>query len=375
LDWGETIRKHKYENNMRNKLFPCALAFAACAIFALTPALAQNSDRKDVLVEVRHDSKDSKSVPLTQETEKWWFFTVEAGYNSKYMFRGTDLTPNSDGIAFEDVRLSVKGFTIGVWAAQQIGEAVVLDATGVGEAGGGGIPRLDISAGFGLPPGSIITRDTAIQKSFRELDLYASYFHSFGWLDVTVGNIAFFIDRRQVDRTDFLFVAPFQAFNFSEDHRSIGDETFDRVFITLSTHKLPCHIVPSLTYYQTVYNEGDGGEGIGYLFFERNSELGGYLEGKVSASIPIVKDRLSLDPTALISYSFDDRNESTGLLVPSSLPFTGLHHFQAGAELTWRVTDHISVVAFGNYAHRFSEPTAGGEKNTVWGGGKVSLSF
>ena len=55
---------------MKHKIFPRAVAYAVCAIFALTTAaLAQNCDPKDVTVQVRHDSKDSKAPPITQEKE------------------------------------------------------------------------------------------------------------------------------------------------------------------------------------------------------------------------------------------------------------------------------------------------------------------
>jgi hypothetical protein len=346
-------------------------AIAVCTLFALTSVAPAQS------VQVRHDSKDSDSKATIEQTapEKDWFVSLEAGYSSKYVFRGTDLTPNSDGIAFEDVHLSIKGFTVGVWMAQMIGDAVVPNNTATGEAGGGGgRPGF---GGFNIPGvGTITDRDTAIMRSFRELDFYVSYFHSFGWLDLTVGNIAFFIDRKQVDFYEILLDGqpvpaslggPFQA-----TYPSIEDETFDRVFIGLSTHKIP-YVVPSLTYYQTVYNDGNN-PGIDVIYFDRNDELGGYLEGKLSASIPIIKDRLSLDPTALVSYSFDDRSEATGTL-PTAVPLNGWNHAQVGAELVFHVTNHFTVTGFGNYAHHFAAPTGGTEKNMGWGGVKVSLNF
>ena len=62
---------------MKKRTFPRAMAYAVCAIFALTTAaLAQN-------VEVRHDSKDSKAVPITQEKEPSVQFLLEAGYTSE----------------------------------------------------------------------------------------------------------------------------------------------------------------------------------------------------------------------------------------------------------------------------------------------------
>lgn len=355
---------------MKKRIFPRVGAYALCAIFALTTtALAQQSDPKDVTVEVKHhDSKDSKAVPITQEVQKWWSITMEAGYSSTYMFRGTELTPNADGIASEEIRFSGKGFTVGLWAAQQIGTAVVPHNTAVGEAGGG----RPLNLIFPVPGVGVVTfDDTAIQESFRELDVYASYYHSFGCIDLTVGNIAFFIDRRQRDKFD-VFVNG--SLFLTQDFPSIGDETFDRVFIALSTHKIP-YVVPSLTYYQTIYNEGDA-PGSDIIYFDRNDELGGYLEAKLSASIPLVKDRLSLEPTALVSYSFDDRMEATNTgMIPTAVPLNGFNHFQIGTELVFRVSNHVSVIGFGNYAHQLHDATGGTEDDTFWGGGKVSISF
>ena len=81
------------------------MAYAGCAIFALTTAaLAQNSDPKDVTV---HDSKDSKAVPITQEKEPLVQFLLEAGYTSEYIFRGTNLMPDSDGGFFYQVQATI----------------------------------------------------------------------------------------------------------------------------------------------------------------------------------------------------------------------------------------------------------------------------
>ncbi len=360
-------------NNVLTK--PCLCA-AFAAVGALIHSANADTDRNpsnEPVVQVRHsisdskDAKDSTAPIVQQETEKWWFFTIDAGYNSKYIFRGTDLTPNSDGIAFEEAKFSAKGFTIGVWAAQQIGDAIVPHNTATGESGGGGI----LKGSFTFPGAVVTFDDTAIQRSFRELDLYLSYYHSFGCIDVTLGNIAFFIDRRQIDRFDVLV----NGVKFlTQDFRSIGDETFDRLFVTLSTHKIP-YIVPSLTYYQTIYNDGES-PGRDIIYFDRNDKLGGYLEAKLSASIPLVKDRLSLEPTALVSYSFDDRMEATNTgLIPTAVPLNGFNHFQIGTELVWRVTNHLSISGVGTYAHHIAAPTGGTEKNTFWGGGKVSINF
>src|SRR5438477_12825343 len=44
---------------------------------------------------------------------------------------------------------------------------------------------------------------------------------------------------------------------------------------------------------------------------ERNDSLGGYLEGRVDAVIPVT-DRIRVKPYGIISYSFHDRSEPYG---------------------------------------------------------------
>src|SRR5207248_9072349 len=136
-------------------------------------------------------------------------------------------------------------------------------------------------------------------------DVFSSYTHSFGPLDVTVGNIAFFIFRSSVDQFRNLITGTQVNYAVPEN------ETFDRLFIALSTsqiHPFGISIVPTVTYYQTIYNHAEpiapesgqfGPADFGLsesayelqlLAFKRNETLGGYLEGKVQAVIPIIKN-------------------------------------------------------------------------------------
>jgi len=352
-----------------------------CVVFLSLLALAQP---------LRAGSADAKAMKeaLIEEPAPSWI-NVQLGYSSKYMFRGTDLTPNSEGIIFAEASLTGPGFTsagsftIGVWAAHQLGEAVVVDATGFGEAGGGGGNSSFGGFDEGFP--GLFLRDTAIQSTFTEYDFYLQYAHSFGWIDLTFGNIAFIVERTQVDRFEARLFGETLFVNGAEfiDFKSIGDEVYSRLFLSVSSSKLR-YVTPSITYYQTIYNEGDGGASEDTnvsnnpLFFERNMSKGGYLEAKVTGEIPVYRDIITVNPTALISYSFDDRSEAKDFVAFesfSSEPFTGFHHTQFGAELVWNATKNIRISGFGNYAYRFSEPTAGTDENTFWGGGKVSVSF
>src|SRR5205807_4645459 len=110
-----------------------------------------------------------------------------------------------------------------------------------------------------------------------ELDVYLSYTHEFGPIDVTVGNIAFFIDRRAetqvtttgtfVDGPGFPTVADPDGHTFTlpDPQKSIlptvENETFDRIYIAVSAprlfHSNTFSLVPKIYYYQTVLSEGE----------------------------------------------------------------------------------------------------------------------
>jgi hypothetical protein len=354
----------------------------------------------DTDITMAGEYKSTKNVVQAEKESLSWTLNFQTGYWSEYLFRGTNLTPNSDGIEYQQPYFSIEGstvgrFTVGLWFAGQLGKAVVPNATVVGEAGGGFSP-------FGAPSNPT-HEDFAVQYRFKELDVFSSYSHPFGPIDITVGNIAFFIFRSAVDQFRNLVTGTHVDYAVPED------ETFDRVFISLSTTKIQpfgISIIPTFTYYQTIYNHvdpitggqfGPGDPGPGFpplsdseyelqlLAFKRNNTLGGYLEGKVQAVIPIIKNVVRLQPTALISYSAGDRSESvsfsqaayfaSGNRLASSKPLYGFNHFQGGAELVLQITRVLSFSGFGIYAYHIACPVAGTDKNEEWGGVYATVSF
>lgn len=377
--------------------FFCATHFSYAQADAMIrpPTTAQTSSdfNSDNNLALGGEYKSTKNVIApAEQPAKWWSVTGEVGYLSEYIFRGTNLTPNSDGIEFQQVYVSAKGFTLGLWFGYQLGDAIQSNATALGEAGGGSSP-------FSFNDQFFSALDTAKQNRFNELDAFLSYSHSFGPIDVTIGNIAFLINRHQIDQ----FTVDIPDFNFHlvENFPSTNNEQFDRLYLALSTsiiHFGRVRITPTVTYYQTIYNQADdienlnglGPQALGLsqdeyylqiLGFKRNDQLGGYLEGKIQAVIPIIGDVLRLEPIVLTSYSFKDRSE--GVAVPpgkagkvsSSRPLTGFNHVQVGAELVLQITRWLSVSGLGNYANHLASPTAGTERNEWWGGGKVTVSF
>jgi hypothetical protein len=253
-------------------------------------------------------------------------------------------------------------------------------------------------------------------------------------LDVTIGDIGFFISRRaQTFEKDIL--PPGIIWNVPDtDSRvrvlgpdpTVQDESFDRAYITLSTTKLSKYIRPQITYYQTLYSAGQEPEAENFIFYkpvfvdefppgfqfrrpsnprpndERNEALGGYLEGRINGSFPITK-WMDFNPYTILSVSFRDRTEPGGTSVETAFgnpqrngsgvygahPLTGWNHFQAGVELPihlihlggfsserWAPPDaHLYFVPTGAYSYHISNPTPGTERSEWWGGAKIEVTF
>jgi len=393
---------------MKKRVSPRAVAYATCAIFALTnAAFAQDSGPT---VEVRHDSKDSKAVPITQEKEPLVTFLLETGYTSEYIFRGTNLMPNSNGGYFYNLQFTVPkagpgSFTAGLWAIHQMGDASA--PTWSTSEGGGGSGAFTNTIPCPFCPGGTGINDvlfpTTTQTKFQEFDVFASYKFSLGPVDVTLGNIVFIIKRdattSQVDvlPPGFIWVYPPTGTQFATYNNvpTVGNENFDRVYIQLSTTKIP-HLTPKLTYYQTVYSEGfqptgpiqtfggvpflilrnvETGFPVAYtpLPQERNSELGGYLEARLNGNFP-VGHWLDINPYGLVSYSFKDRTEPVAQTI-AGRPLTGFNNAEFGLELEFHITPNISFVPVAHYSYHISEPPIGTDRNEFWAGIKVSVNL
>ena len=300
--------------------------------------------------------KQPKNV-VEQEKPVFWTWYVDAGYESEYNFRGTNLTPNANGAGFFDARVTKWNFTLGLFGIHQFGHARA-DSWSIGEGGGsvGFAGAIDSS-------GAPYTRfPTTVQTRFDELDVFLSYKFSLGPIDITLGNIAFFISRRattyeqDVLQPGFSWIVPptdTRVRTLSPDP-TLEEEVFDRLYITLSTTKISKYITPSITYYQTIYSWGAEPTQDGTLFYapvtnpfppppevrpqnprpfnQRNEALGGYLEGRINTWFPITS-RVDFDPYGIISVSFRDRTEPGGANPYGGHPLTGWNHVQAGAEL------------------------------------------
>ena len=410
--------------------------------FPAGSALLNIGPNADGNLTIGGEYKQPKNV-IEQEKPVFWTWYADVGYESEYNFRGTNLTPNADGAGFFNARVTKWNFTLGLFGVHQFGTASV-PSWSIGEGGGaaGAAPNADSTIAIFDPNGRFLgtqpipyTRfPTTTQNDFNELDAFLSYKFTLGPIDVTLGNIAFFIDRRATTfETDVLPVT-FLSKRFGEisnirwfvsgtRFRTVGpdptveDEQFDRLYITLSTSKISKYIPPSITYYQTIYSQGDQPTHGGTLFYppvrvllpsppfppntfttttpqnprpfnERNDALGGYLEGRVNGHFPITK-WADFNPYGIISVSFRDRTEPGGSWPYGAHPLTGWNHVQAGVEVPihlahlggyssapWAPPDaNLYLVPFGAYSYHISNPPPGTDRDEWWGGGKFEITF
>jgi hypothetical protein len=331
--------------------------------------------------------KSTKNV-IEEQKPVCWNWYADVGYESEYNFRGTDLMPDSDGGVFGDVAVSKWGFTLGMFAIHQLGTARA-DSWSMGEGGGGG------SGNFSQIFGGLVSfAPETIQDRFNEIDVFLQYHRSFGPIDVTVGDIGFFIDRRA--QTFFDVSSPFFPTFRVGPIRTVQDEQFDRVFVRLATSIIP-HIQPWITYYQTIYSDGqDPGIFAGGGFpavHERNSSFGGYLEGRLRGTFPIGQ-WVDINPYGDISVSFHDRTEPVENPVKfhdfiRGKSLSGFNVAQAGLELPIHLFHvvgsssgpcappdlHVDLVPGFTYSYHISTPTAGTDRNEVWGGVKLAVTF
>ena len=355
----------------------------------------------DINVSLAGEYKSTKNV-IEEQKPVCWNWYADFGYTSEYNFRGTNLTPDSDGAVFANVDVSKWGFTLGATGYRQLGTAR-FPSFSAGEGGGGG------TGGFSTNVGPFIPE--TLQTRFEELDVFLLYRREFGPVDVTVGNIGFFIERTAAtfitlpQEVSPGFVGTYGPFP------TVGAEQFDRVFVRLGTSKIP-YITPWVTYYQTIYNEGQDHQFYGSamrippngttLFYEfkpnpnlheRNDRFGGYLEGRLRGSFP-VGDRVDINPFGVISVSFHDRSEP--IINSPELAdhlrgrsVVGWNVAQAGLELPIHLFHilgtssgpcappdlHVDLVPGFTYSYHISSPPGGTDRDEVFGGAKIALTF
>lgn len=263
-------------------------------LFALSSAAAVLSLGATAFAgEVVADGKATKEVKVEEKKESPWSFNFTAAYDSSYMFRGVnllDLATDGGNLLSADVNVSAYGFTLGAWYAQSINEG-------------------------------------DDDEDYNELDLYLSYTHSLGPVDLTGGYIFYLYPKT----------------NLSIPESNYYTQEF---FVGISTSVIP-FVTPSLNFY-----------------YDFDKYDGGYLEFKLSSSIPVIGEIVSIDPYALISYDFEYNSDSSDW-----------NNFQAGITVPIHVTPNITISGYAAVSVPLEALDWLDDDYEVWGGAKVGFSF
>jgi len=358
--------------------------------------------------------KQPKNV-IEQEKPVFWTWYTDIGYESEHNFRGTNLTPDADGAGFFDIQVTKWNFTLGLFGIHQFGNADA-NSWSVGESGGSAAAN-GATIFHSTTPVEILRFPKTTQNRFNELDVFLSYKFSLGPIDVTLGNIAFFIDRKASTIERDFIATPGFIWNpgipgshgrnlFLGPEPTVEDEQFDRIYVRLSTTKISKYIVPQITYYQTVFSDGSQPENKRFVvtpanpptpsfvlpyvlpYNERNKALGGYLEGRLTGRFPITR-WMDFSPYGLVSVSFRDRVEPGGSWPFGAHPLTGWNHVETGASLPihlahlggfssgpWAPPDaDLYFTPFGAFAYHISNPPPGTDRDEWWGGARFEVTF
>jgi hypothetical protein len=158
-------------------------------------------------------------------------------------------------------------------------------------------------------------------SDYTEINLYASYTLELDQVSLTAG---------------YVFYA------YPDDD---AEETSE-VFATISTSALG-FVTPSLTYVYD-FDEIDGS----------------YIEAKLSSSIPLIEDTLSIDPWASISYGIDYNFDGDGW-----------NNVVVGVAVPWKVNEVITVSGYVAGSFPLDDLEDNGEDDEFVGGVKVSFTY
>jgi len=160
---------------------------------------------------------------------------------------------------------------------------------------------------------------------YSELDLYLSYTKALGPINLTGGYIFYLFPDN-------------------------GETYTHELNIGISTSAIP-FVTPSLTYYHDLEED------------DKDVYDGGYLEFKLASSFPIVAERVSIDPYALVSYDFEYNSADTDW-----------NNVQVGVAIPVKLTPNITFSAYTSYSWALSA-IEDFQNDELWGGAKVAFSF
>jgi len=217
-----------------------------------TKIVALTSLAAFAVMPVQAGTKTFKEVVVVEEPTPWYNASLSTGYDSLYMFRGTNVLRDT---GYGDGLWSVNGdftwnitdndfLTVGGWMAFGLGNAV---------------------------PG------------YREFNAYTNYTH-------TMGDLAFGLGY-----TFYLVFPNSGQFYANELNASLAYE-IDMGFMSLT---------PSVTYFFNLGPDADTGQGA-------VDTASSYLDLRLDGSIPVVADAVSIDPWAALGINFGYNQNGNG---------------------------------------------------------------
>jgi hypothetical protein len=262
------------------------------------------------------EAKSFKEKVVVEEPTKWYGAALSTGWDSLYMFRGVNVLRNAYG---NDSQY------------------------------GSGIYWTDLSFTWNISPNDSLTVGSWVglgtsNTSYKELDIYTTYTHTFGDLALSAGYI-------------FYYVFPTGANLYSHELNVKAAYTF---------HVGSATITPSVAYFFNLGPDVADGEGIAQT-------ASSYLLLRVDAGIPLYKDIVSLAPWIAYgtNFEYNPKLEQDGSLDF----FNGANNIEVGIGVPVKINDVISLYGYGAYSYAFSNLWGTTQPSSLWGGAKVTFAF
>jgi hypothetical protein len=272
----------------------------------------------------------SKEVVVVEEEEKWWSLNASTGWDSLYMFRGSNILGNGNGIYWLGAGLGIVPWENG---------------------------SFDASFWYGF--GSWWNGANQ-QTTYGEVDVTLSYTHSFGPLALTAGWIYYHFpntedafERIPTNQNEIFFGAAYDI--------ALGSVT----------------LTPNLAYYYNIGPElgtttGFANGGSSYLLLQ------------LDANIPVAYDgAVALEPYTSFGFNFGFNNSVTDATVdPVAVQrFNGGNNWQLGVALPIQFTSWFGISPYIAYSYQWQNIQAFGtgqnvtDANTWWCGISANISY
>ncbi|MDX2081501.1 MAG: hypothetical protein SFU53_12030 [Terrimicrobiaceae bacterium] len=264
------------------------------------------------------DGKTFKEKVVVEEPTQWWNAALSTGWDSLYMFRGVNVLSHG--------------------------------AYGDTDDYGSGIYWTDLSFTWNITENDFLTVGSWVafgtqNTSYKEVDIYTTYTHTFGDLALSAGYI-------------FYYVFPEGSDLYAHELNVKAAYTFDLGFMS---------VVPSIAYY---FNLGPnyGSSANGFV-----KAASSYLLLRVDGSIPVYKDVIALTPWIAYgtNFQYNPRLEENGDVDF----FNGANNLEFGLGLPIKLSEVVSIYGYVAYSYAFYNLWGTTNPSTVWGGAKVTFSF